>query len=373
MRFEPRKTIAAIAAAAAIAAVPATPALAVGVVSAATTPSAPGNAVVVSKTWGQMPATVHPVGELSYTLTYQGAEFLVGEGTGRVTYNGNTLAQGGQVTFTQKAQAGSTAPTGTVLASDAFAGVDFSGPGLYFFDLTENPTTEDPLYTYNEENATYRVVVQVTWITHGGVAQVDGESVVNDIRIQKAGTETKVSKGAFVNSAKDNATLVLSKQVTGNQGNTSSSFGFTVSFSGLQPGAEYPYTVSGADGGTFTAGDDGTASVDVTLGHGGTATFSNLNEGAAYTVKEAGASSAFSQDQSNVSVDNGYVASVTGNDGTLANNTIDTVTVTNDRSSVPITGIPSSQIPVAGGLVLAVAGGAALVVSHRRRNAVDDF
>lgn len=373
MRFEPKKTIAAIAAAAAIAAVPAAPALAVGVVSAATTPSAPGNAVVVSKTWSQMPSRVHPVSELSYTLTYQGVEFPVGEGTGQVTYGGNALAKGDAVTFTQKAQAGRTAPTGAVLASDAFAGVDFSGPGLYFFDLAESPATETSLYSYNEENATYRVIVQVTWVTHGGVADVDGTPVVDDIRIQKAGSEAKVSQGAFVNGAKDNASLVLSKEVTGNQGDTSSSFGLTVSFTGLQPGAEYPYAVEGGDGGTFTADQNGAASVSVTLGHGGTATFSDLNDGAAYTVQESGASAAFTQDQSGVSVDNGYVASITGNDGSLANNATDTVTVTNDRSSVPITGIPASGIPVAGGLVLAVAGGVALVVSHRRRSAGDDF
>lgn len=77
----------------------------------------------------------------------------------------------------------------------------------------------------------------------------------------------------------------VSKNVTGNLGDLSKSFGFTVKFTGLEKNTEY--TIEGDDPKTFTSDDEGNAEISFSLKDDQEITVKKLPKSAKYQVTEA--------------------------------------------------------------------------------------
>ena len=106
--------------------------------------------------------------------------------------------------------------------------------------------------------------------------------------------------------------LTISKTVTGNGGDTTKLFSFTVTFTGAP--YTYPYVGSGgAADGTITSGDT------ITLSHGQSITINDLPKDATYTVVEADYSA------------DGYVTTYTGDTGTIREGETSTAAFVNAR------------------------------------------
>ncbi|MDJ1122930.1 hypothetical protein QJ043_04820 [Olsenella sp. YH-ols2217] len=355
MKFDAKKTIAALAMSATLFAMP--------VSALAVTVDSTGN--LLTKSWTQMPAELHKVTSQDFTLTYTGVTDTVGTIAGSVTYNGNALAVNGTVPVTLAAAAGTTAPAGTVSFASAFANVDFATPGVYSFTLTENPTTNKN-YSYNTANASYVVKVQVVY----------DDPVAKTVKVQgitvsdPSDNKQDENGGTFVNTAVDNAVLSLTKKVDGNQADTAKEFSFTVTLTGLEPNATYSYT-NGGETTTFTADANGSATVSIDLHHDENVTINNLPDGATYTIKEGSVD--ITADMKETEGADGYKVTATGFDGNLANGETDTVTVTNTKTATTITGLAVTFLPYIGGLAAAGAGVGALVISRRHKKDADNF
>lgn len=170
----------------------------------------------------------------------------------------------------------------------------------------------------------------------------------------------KTESASFTNSAAANDSLTISKTVAGTAANENDSFNYKLSVSG----ANGNYTVTKSDGttATLTAGTD----YSFSLKHGEHIVVANLPVGATYTVTETDTEYDESNKVDNVASKNGLVATGTIKTGG------DTVAYKNTKGFGPDTGITMNTLPFAVVATVAVAGGAALVIS-RRRHAGEDF
>lgn len=257
-----------------------------------------------------------------------------------------------------------------------FTGVEFTQPGVYYFELREQPGTNNSI-SY-DTNTVYTVQVSVVWnddFTGVEIAQVNlATGAYGSANFDSDDENTKTDSAAFTNTTGEKArnTLTVTKKVAGTAANTSDEFSFEVKLSGLQPG--YTYDVDGAD--DVTAGDDGSATIEATLSHGDFVTVKNLPDGATWTVTETDAK--------------GYDTTVTDNGKTLESETdsitasektasgrvtdadTDSVLFTNEKGFMPQTGITMNTLPFVGVGVVAAAGAVTLVISRKRR-AGEDF
>ena len=138
--------------------------------------------------------------------------------------------------------------------------------------------------------------------------------------------------------------LTISKTVTGDRGDKTKYFTFTVTFS-----ADGTFSYTGSKSGTISNG--GT----VQLKHGESITIVNIPAGVNYTVTE--------------SDNTGYRVYKSGNTGTIADGKTATAKFTNTKSSVPITGENSAMelgIGLMGAAVLGIAVILFLAVRKRR-------
>lgn len=340
-------------------------------------PNDKGAATQITKTW-EVPSDAQYSATEAFTfrLTYNKdkVEKVNGIDTATPTKDGSDFTTSDLVMNGSEFKANGTTYTAEKTLADALSGVEFSKPGKYYFTLTEVPGTNQNIH-YNPTNASYTVRVNVVWHTdETGVptttAQIDSVQLLNAAATDKAGT------AAFTNTD-PNGNLTVSKTVKGAAANTNDEFTFQAELkdkNGAVLTGSYNYTKTTADGtetGTYKSGKD------FKLKNGETFRIENLPEGANYTVTETETNDYDSTDVADE--DNTTAANVkkdagipTGKGSISADGQNDKVDFTNNKGFAAGTGITMNTLPFVAVGVMAVAGGAALVIS-RRRHAGEDF
>lgn len=307
---------------------------------------------LVTKTWtAASNAQLNDTETFTYDLTWVRSD---AQGTNTPTDFRNFGTKTVNLTSTWKTSAdGGATATANLTAAQLFGDTNFAAPGTYVFHLKEEQGS-NPNITYSM--AEYDIYVVVSWPddypTHA-------TPVIKSIKAHDAQGK-KTDTASFTNSAAANAGLTISKTVAGTAANTTDSFDYTLSVSG----ASGSYTVTKSDGTTaiLTAGTD----YSFSLMHDQNIVVANLPVGATYTVTETDTDYEESNKIDNVASNDGHVASGTIKDGG------DTVAYKNTKGFGPDTGITMNTLPFVAVGVVAVAGGAALVIS-RRRHAGEDF
>lgn len=310
----------------------------------------------ITKTW-QVPSDAQYSDDETFTfkLTYQSATpagtitptDLTGT-TKEVTLKGTDFTKGTD---------GTTYTASSKTLADALNGIDFTAPGIYLFKL-EEVKGSNPNIQY--DSTTYTVKVNVKWALNGDNTP-SNSTAIDSVVVAKA-DGTKTTNVSF-NNTDPNGNVTVTKTVAGTAANTNDSFGFTL-------------TVTDAAGNALTD-DYQTEGVTATKS-GNTYTFSlksgekfelkNLPEGAKYTVVETDNKN---YDSTDITAENTDTTTKTAT-GTIANNDNDQVKYVNNKGFAPATGITMNTLPFVAVGVVAVAGGAALVIS-RRRHAGEDF
>lgn len=320
------------------------------------------NAAGVTKDWTVASEAQYSASQsFSFDLTYVGAENGGYSGSQSLTYNGAAPATD---TVLKTVEVGNLAKKsgltyeGTISQKDLFSGFKFDTPGVYHFQLSEKTSDNKNVVTDTE---TYDVYVNVAW-AEGSIEQPEVKSVVF-----KKATGAKTDSAEFDNTAKANHKLTISKKVAGTAANTDDEFTFSL-------------TVSNATG-TYNVVKDGeTTTLEAgkaytfTLKHGEQIEVQNLPEGATYTVTETNTKDYDSTDVADE--DSTTAATVTNGEGTpTGKGTIatedDTVTFTNNKGFAPQTGVTMNMLPGIAIAVVAVAGGATLVIRRRNRSGQD--
>lgn len=364
MKFDAKKTIAALAMSATLFAMPVS-ALAVTVDGA----TAPGNNTLVTKNWS-VPESRQE--DLAFTLKYVKGEAYTSAAAGVSVVNDGTLtpvAEGGTVNGAIALQKGTT----TLSTATVFNNVDFSAPGLYKFTLQENKGDSE-LFVY--DGTVWDIEVRVLNKTNNdGSIVMNGDSpelTVDYVWAYDAAGD-KVTTGATFNNTTNNVgELTVTKQVKGNMADTSKAFDIIIAFSGLEDGVNYSFTTTSdtfTGDKTFTS-TNGNATVTVPLAATQNVVFENLPVGATYTITEG--SQQLTDNEENANVGDGYTALMSGADGSV-DTTADSVTVQNTKSAETITGLTVTFLPYIGGLAVAGAGAGALVISRRRNHDADNF
>lgn len=210
--------------------------------------------------------------------------------SGSVMYSGVTggLAAPANVTSTAAAETGGSTQT---LAVDASV---FERPGIYRYEVSENPgalhgmTYDDTVYyvdlfvEYNSNNELQVSTVIVSKVqTEGSATTAEKASALTFDNL----FETSSAGGELHN-------VVVEKSVTGNQGDRTADFTFTVSYA-TEGNRVLEYRKGST--GNWT---DITSGTNVTLKHGESFTLKGLAEGDKYTIAETAAA--------------GYTPSITG-------------------------------------------------------------
>lgn len=231
---------------------------------------------------------------------------------------------------------------------------EYSKTGVYEYTLKEVATNATAGVTYFGN--TIRLVVSV----------VNGEN--NTLRVAAVHAEgvgadgEKLSKSdTFTNTYTAN-TITVSKTVTGNLGDKTKDFKFTINFEKAEnekaPTA-ITYTVN--DNTQTVAFADGKASVEFTLRNGQSLSFVNVPAGVKYTVTEDDYTT------------DGYTTKVNGTDGRATDkNTMtgDAVgyTFENSKGADIDTGVILDNAPYIALLAIVAIGGVALMLNKRRRD-----
>ena len=323
----------------------------------------------LTKTW-VVPSDAQFTDEtFNFTLHYNGNPDPVGSNptadpTGLDGKNNKT------VSLTKDAFSGDGTKTATKNYAQLFDGIDFSKPGIYSFTLTEQKGINQNIVY--DTNTSYTVKVWVTWATVNN--DPNGAPTSNtQIAAVKAydADGTKEPNGAIFNNTDPNGNLTVSKTVKGIAANTDDEFSFKAE---LKKGNDdltgsYEYTKTDASGkttnGTYKSGDV------FKLKNGETFVIKNLPKDATYTVTETDAKG---YDSTDVTAEGKTTQKTTTGSGTISqDHENDNVAFVNNKGFLPpVTGITMNTLPFVAVGVVAVAGGAALVIS-RRRHAGEDF
>lgn len=255
----------------------------------------------------------------------------------------------------------------------------FTTPGEYTFTLSEDPTHNPNI---DDSKDTYTVRVDVVW------DDINAHTVkINGMYLYTAKGE-KTDKAGFTN--KSNAAsdpLKVEKKVSGTAANLNDYFQYTLKLTHPEGQVSGTYNIVNQNGTTVaTLSPDSPDVYTATfyLKSGDYVTVTGLPVGTAYTVTESNKVVTGSDGNQSVAADaalNGYTASntvdgKTSDDGLVATNNIkktgNQVEYSNTKGFIPGTGITMNTLPFAAVGVVAVAGGAALVIS-RRRHAGEDF
>ncbi|MCD8380102.1 MAG: DUF5979 domain-containing protein [Lachnospiraceae bacterium] len=230
------------------------------------------------------------------------------------------------------------------------------GSGSATLDLSN--ITAIGIYTYTiKETAgnTAGVEYDETVYTLKVTAYFDDNGVLQKaVAITKDGA--KQANATFTNTYTAN-TLTVTKQVTGNLGDTTKEFSFTVTFENKDEATTWVNNITATDSSSTTitcTEADGVYSYTFTLKSGASATFTNIPSGISYTVTES--------DYSN----DGYKTTYSNESGTMSGSDI-TTTVTNDKDQTVDTGISLDSLPYILMLIV-VAAGVVVMISRRRLN-----
>lgn len=241
----------------------------------------------------------------------------------------------------------------------------FTNPGVYNFTVKE-ADTKNPNITYDTHEYTVSVVV-----TMPDTYPNDPTPVIESVGVKTTDANGKTTKTTadFTNTAAANDSLTVTKKVSGAAANTTDVFDYTLTVSG----ASGKYTVNMPDGTTrtLTAGED----FKFSLSHNQQIVVNNLPDGATYTVTETNtrgydSTDVADEDDTTAPIVKKGEGTPTGK-GTISKDG-DTVAFTNNKGFASGTGITMNTLPFVVVATVAVAGGAALVIS-RRRHAGEDF
>ncbi len=272
--------------------------------------------------------------------------------TGEVKVNDKAIKIGNAQDVTIAAK-NMTAANNTYTGKASFLnGYDFTQPGVYEFKVTET-AGENHNIAYNVGNKTYVVKIVVHRTD-------DGQVVVKDVLFVDKGAGEKASNVAFTNGAAGHTTnqnqLTVDKKVSGTAANTEDPFTFTLTITGKATGSYDVVDQGGASLGTVTVGNP----AKFTLKHGQSFAVVNLPIGASYTVTEL----ANNYDDTLINGKKDDDRSITG----TINEENNAVHYVNEKGFAPQTGITMNALPFVGIAVVAVAGGATLVISRKRRS-----
>lgn len=221
----------------------------------------------------------------------------------------------------------------------------FSAPGIYRYTVAEQAGSYDGM-TY--DTSTRDLLVYVVNHEEGGLAI--GGYTLSDANGEKSETFTN-DYGAANGNVND---LTITKTVTGNMGDLSKDFSFTVQVTPAEEGEEYYLVVNGD---TASAVQLGTDAASFTLKNGQSAVLYGLSPEDVYTVTEADYSS------------ENYTTTVDGQAGREKTGSITadtTIAVVNDRAVTINTGLVQENAPWLA-LMGAAAGVAGVVVYGRRK------
>lgn len=224
---------------------------------------------------------------------------------------------------------------------------EYTTVGIYSYEITE--VVEDDArtagVTYNDEKLLLKVTVLQTEEGKVRVAAVhlgneDGDKVSQITNTYAAGG------------------LDVTKTVTGLMGDRTRPFHFTVTLTrpeGLVMGSTIGFTVAGEEQAFAPVWDsEGKCTVAFDLKHGQTASLTNLPYGMSYAVAEDDYTA------------DGYTTTATGDSGTISAGSA-AAAFTNAKGGTVDTGVLLDSAPYAVLLVMAMAGGAALLLRRRAR------
>lgn len=332
-------------------------------------PNDKGAATQITKTWEvPSPAQYSDDEEFTFALTYSEAKEINNIKTeDPTTADGTVFTSSNIVMEGKNFTANGTTYTANKTLADALSGINFSKPGQYYFTLTEIPGTDQDI-VYNPTNASYKVRVDVVWALDAEGAPTT-TAQIKDVQLLDAAGTTKADVAAFTNTD-PNGNLKVEKTVKGIAANTNDEFSFKAELKdkdGNPLTGSYEYTKTEASGkitnDTYKSGDP------FTLKSGETFEIKNLPQGATYTVTETDAKG---YDSTDVTAEGTTTQKTTTGSGTISNGDNDKVDFVNNKGFGPQTGITMNTLPFVAVGVMAVAGGAALVIS-RRRHAGEDF
>lgn len=217
----------------------------------------------------------------------------------------------------------------------------FKAPGIYRYEVKESAGSYDGM-SYSD--SVYYLDLYVVNGTNG--FEIDAAIVRNS-------EGNKVDDIEFINTYTTN-NLTVQKTVTGNQGNLTKEFGFSITVTAAG-GAEEQYTMivtnqnQSTESYTLTSGEEKT----FTLANGETAVIYGLSANDSYVVNETDRNA------------DGYTTTVSGSEnGKISQDT--TVTYTNNRNVTAPTGIIMNIAPYI--VLVAFAAVAALFFLRRRNN-----
>lgn len=289
-------------------------------------------------------------GETTEETTVESSPTVVkvvsGSGAPDETYSFTVTATGMTDTATG---VGTTQPAVTVddIKNSGSANLDLSAItaiGIYNYTISEKAG--------NTAGMEYDKSVYTLTVT---ASLVDGE-LKKDVSIKLNGV--KVESATFTNTYTAN-TLTVTKDVTGNLGDTTKEFSFTVTFANNNDAITWVNAI------TYNSDTTGAASVIVngntvtfTLSDSDSITFSNIPSGITYTVTEESYAS------------DGYTTKIGGTEtstttGTMAGENV-SVTVVNDKDQTVDTGITLDSLPYVLVLVAVLALGAVMIIRKRR-------
>ena len=286
----------------------------------------------------------------------------------------------GKVTVTTPATDDSPADemvSATAKLKDLVDQYNFSAPGKYYFTLSEESSNNPNI---SDSQATYTVRVDVVWNAHYSATTINGVALFKNTN--GVAGDKKEASADFTNGSKAaTGAFKVSKKVSGTAANTNDYFKYTLQLIDTTQVAG-SYTVVDKDGktvATLSKGNDYT--VDFYLKDGGSVSVTGLPKGTDYKVTE---SEKVVEDNNGTKTegtdDNGYTETYKVNNGesekgTVATGTVQdadtTVAYTNDKGFATSTGVTMNMLPGIGIAVVAVAGGATLVISRRKRAGQD--
>lgn len=332
--------------------------------------------------------------EMSAVVDTNDTNLTIKKGVGQPTVS-NTAFTAGQTTYTKQ-------PTGTTnqgsqtytsteednvdgldndhkyaktQAKVDFTGINFVQPGVYRYKVTENTTSEkgitidsSPRYldVYVENvNGANQITGYVFHTTNAAQAKGDAK---------QPGANNPEGKNKGFTNTYTTYNLNITNKVTGNQGYTDETFHYNVVITNLDGGEKID--VTDKDGNTirtYTAGDNGTVSIDTNVKTGDKITINGLSNDAHYTITQTSNdyTTTATKDGSNIGLSHdGTSHTYTTPNEELTND--DTVEFTNNRNGVLPTGIYHNNraaFAIAG--IAAMGGCLAIAVKKHRKHQED--
>lgn len=318
------------------------------------------------------------VPNVTFTYNVAPGKAVDGNGTDPAIFAGIGAPTIADVTFA----AGDSTQTGTPASDNQkyavkeatidLSGVSFTAPGIYRYTITETAGNSNGIV--NQGNTTRTLDVYVTYTDDSATALEVSGYVLQDGTV----AEPTVKSTGFY-SLYNTKDLVLSKTVTGDQGDRDKYFEFTVNITGAVAGTQYTVDLSGADddptvdgeqktnAATLTA-DDGTVRATYYLKHGQSIKVQGLTAETKYTIAETSYVADGYTTENTVDTVKSAEALTTGEQ--TMGDTGHTVVFTNnkDTGGVVPTGLLLDVAPYIVLVAVVVAGLAALMLSKKRRS-----